>query len=226
MLPPSIIAIDGPAASGKGTVAIRVAQALGFSYLDSGALYRLLAYIAVQKLLDPHDEPSMIAQAEQMQVRFEGNEVYWENQRVSDAIRGEEIGKIASIVAAYPAVRQALLQWQRGCINAHGLVADGRDMGSAVFPEAVLKIFLTANVQIRAERRFKQLKEKGNNAILADILQDLQARDTKDQTRSASPLCQQPDALLLDTSAMGIDDAVQFVLGAYQTAVQNAKNAY
>lgn len=207
-----VIAIDGPSASGKGTVANRVAQILGFGYLDSGALYRVLAYLANAQGIDLSDEIYLAQLAHSLPVQFKQEAIIWQNQDISEAVRSEQTGTQASLIATLPSVRQALLTRQRAFVTGAGLVADGRDMASVVFPQAALKVFLTASVEIRAERRFKQLNQKRNNAILADILQDLQARDTRDTQRAVAPLVQLPDAILLDTSALTIDAAVDFIL--------------
>ena len=210
--PVPVIAIDGPSASGKGTVAARVAQALGFAYLDSGALYRLTALAARRAGVAWNDEAGVAHVAAKLDVRFEGESIRLAGDDVSEAIRSEEMSAGASQVAALPAVRQALLFRQRVFRSAPGLVGDGRDMGSVVFPDAQLKVFLTASVEVRAERRYKQLIAKGNSVILADLLQDLQERDARDSQRSVAPLQQGEGALLLDTTALSIDQAVEQVL--------------
>lgn len=213
-----VIAIDGPSASGKGTVAARVAQTLGFHYLDSGAIYRVTAYAAQQRGVALDDEAGLARLAAGLDLRFDGVEVWLEGVAVGDAIRTEEAGRAASKIAALPAVRAALLQLQHAFRRAPGLVTDGRDMGSVVFPDADLKVFLTASAEVRADRRYKQLIEKGFDANLAALLQDLQERDARDAARAAAPLQQTADAQLLETSNMGIDDAVNWVLVAYTKA--------
>ncbi len=207
-----VIAIDGPSASGKGTVAARVAAALKFSYLDSGALYRLTALAAQQAGVDWIDEPGVAAIALALDVEFSETDIRLDGQLVGDAIRTEDISAGASKVAALPAVRDALLFRQRAFNTAPGLVGDGRDMGSVIFPKAVLKVFLTASAEVRAERRYKQLIEKGLSANLPDLLQDLKQRDERDSQRSVAPLRQEPDARLLDTTALTIEQAVNQVL--------------
>ncbi|WP_028455878.1 (d)CMP kinase [Chitinilyticum litopenaei] len=209
----SVIAIDGPSASGKGTVAQRVAAVLGFHYLDSGALYRLTALAAEQAGVDWADEAGVAAVAEGLAVVFAGERVTLGGEDVSLAIRSEHIGVGASKVAALPAVRTALLQRQRDFARAPGLVGDGRDMGEVIFPHAQLKVFLTATAEARAERRYKQLTGRGEAADLAAIAADLAARDERDRNRPVAPLRQLPDARLLDTTAMGIEEAVATVLG-------------
>lgn len=214
----SVITMDGPSASGKGTVAARVAQALGFHYLDSGAIYRVTAYAAQQRGVALDDEVRLAQLAAGLDLRFDGVEVWLDGKAVGDAIRTEEAGRAASQIAALPALRAALLQLQRGFRKAPGLVTDGRDMGSVVFPDAELKVFLTASAEVRADRRYKQLIEKGFDANLLSLLQDLQERDARDAARAAAPLQQTADAQLLETSNMGIDDAVNWVLVAYTKA--------
>ena len=214
----SVIAIDGPSASGKGTVAARVAQALGFHYLDSGAIYRVTAYAAQQRGVALDDEVGLAQLAVGLDLRFDGVEVWLDGRAVGDAIRTEEAGRAASRIAALPALRAALLQLQRGFRKAPGLVTDGRDMGSVVFSDADLKVFLTASAEVRADRRYKQLIEKGFDANLSALLQDLQERDARDAARAAAPLQKTADAQLLETSNMGIDDAVNWVLVAYTKA--------
>ena len=211
-----VIAIDGPSASGKGTVAQRVAQVLGFHFLDSGALYRLLGLAAMKRGIALDAESQLADLAAQIDIRFEGENIWLDGMLVGDELRTEGAGAVASKVAALPLVRAALLERQRAFRRAPGLVADGRDMGSVVFPDAVLKIFLTASAEARAERRYKQLKEKGIDANIAALLHDIRARDERDTQRSAAPLQQAPGASLLDTTDMGIEQAVAEVLARYQ----------
>jgi len=211
-----VIAIDGPSASGKGTVAQRVAKTLRFHHLDSGALYRLVALAAAREGIDAGDEAKLAAIAARLPVRFEGEEIFLEAERVTDAIRTEESSFAASRVAALPAVRRALLDRQRSARKAPGLVAEGRDMGSIVFPDAELKVFLTASPEARAERRYKQLKEKGIAATLAALLQDLRERDARDVTRSVAPLKQSPGARPLDTTSMSAEQAAAQIVDWYR----------
>ena len=211
-----VIAIDGPSASGKGTVAQLVAARLGYHYLDSGALYRLLALAAQRDGVLLTDEAGLAELAERMEIRFEGNQIFLDGALVGDELRGEQCAAAASRVAALPRVRAALLNKQHAFRRAPGLVADGRDMGSVVFPDAVLKIFLTASAEARAERRYKQLMEKGIGANIAALLLDIRVRDERDTQRSASPLQQAPGASLLDTTALSIDEAVQSIEQAFQ----------
>ena len=210
--PVPVIAIDGPSASGKGTVSQRVAEALGWHYLDSGALYRLTALAARKVGVDWQDEAAVARIAATLPVQFSGGQTFLNGEVVDDQFRTEEMGIGASTVGALPAVREALLLRQRAFRQAPGLVADGRDMGSVVFSDATTKVFLTASAAIRAERRYKQLIDKGFSAKLADILQDLEERDARDAARTVAPLRQEPDAHLLETSALTIAQAVSQVL--------------
>ena len=207
-----VIAIDGPSASGKGTVAARVAAALGYAYLDSGALYRLTALAAQRAGLAWDDEIGVAEIAAGLDVIFSENDIQLNGELVGDAIRTENISAGASQVAALPAVREALLFRQRVFNTKPGLVGDGRDMGSVIFPQADLKIFLTASAEVRAERRYKQLIEKGFSANLPLLLSDLQQRDARDSQRSVAPLRQEVDAKLLDTTHLTIEQAVKQVL--------------
>lgn len=218
MSPAPVIAIDGPSASGKGTVAQLVAKALGFRYLDSGALYRLVALAAAREGVDTGDEREVAAVAARLPVSFDGDEVLLDDERVTDTIRTEECSIAASRVAALPGVRRALLDRQRSFRRPPGLVAEGRDMGSVVFPDAGLKVFLTASLEARAGRRYKQLKEKGITATLAGLLQDLRERDARDASRSVAPLKQSPGARQLDTTEMSAAQAAARIVGWYRGA--------
>ena len=211
-----VIAIDGPSASGKGTVAERVAAALGFRYLDSGSLYRLATLEALRRQV-PLDHPQALATAaREMEISFGNGELWLDGEDVTEAIRTEAVSAATSRVAASPEVREALLERQRGFRMAPGLVADGRDMGSVVFPDASLKVFLTAEVAIRAERRHKQLMEKGMYAKMPDVVEELRQRDARDSSRPVAPLKHYPDALFLDTTQLTIDQAVDRVLSWYR----------
>lgn len=221
--PVPVIAIDGPSASGKGTVARRAAERLGFRFLDSGALYRLVALAALRGGLDPAHEAALASLARDLRAEFRDSEIFLAGERVTDAIRSEECGLAASRVAALPAVRAALLERQRAFRRPPGLVADGRDMGSTVFPDAILKVYLTATPEERAQRRYKQLMDKGLCANMRDLLQDIGERDERDSARSAAPLQQMADARLLDTTALTIEQAVDSVLAMY--AEVSAKGA-
>ena len=206
-----VIAIDGPSASGKGAVASRVAEALGFHYLESGALYRLVALRALQTGTD-REEP-LAAIAASMPVVFQAGKIILDKQDVTEDVRSEACGNKASEVARLPSVRQALLKRQRAFRQPPGLVADGRDMGTIVFPDAALKIFLTASPEVRAERRYKQLIDKGIPANLRSLSRDLAERDERDRKRSVAPLVPAPDSQVLDSSALSIDQVVERVLG-------------
>ncbi|OGS95613.1 MAG: cytidylate kinase [Gallionellales bacterium RIFCSPLOWO2_12_FULL_57_18] len=210
-----VIAIDGPSASGKGTVAQRVAAKLGYHYLDSGALYRLLAMAAQRDGIALTDETGLAALAGRMEIRFEGEQIWLDGALAGDELRGEQCAAAASKVAAFPRVRDALLSKQHAFRRAPGLVADGRDMSSVVFPDAAIKIFLTASAEARAERRYKQLKEKGMDANITALLLDIHERDERDTRRSVAPLQQAVGANLLDTTALNIEQAVQEVLARY-----------
>jgi CMP/dCMP kinase len=205
-----VIAIDGPSASGKGTIAKRVAAALGFNYLESGALYRLVALLSLRQALE--DEPAIAKAAEDMDVVFQDDEILLEEQDVSSHIRHEQIGNRASEVARMPTVRQTLLKRQRAFRRAPGLVADGRDMGTVVFPDATLKIFLTASPEVRAQRRYKQLIEKGIAANLGALSRDLAERDERDAKRAVAPLVPAPDSQVLDSSALSVEAVADQIL--------------
>lgn len=212
-----VIAIDGPSGSGKGTVSRRVAEALGFHLLDSGALYRLVGLAGSRAGLDPADEPGHAAIAAAMEVRFGtgpgGGEAVWlAGEEVTDAIRTELAGSLASRVASIPAVRAALVGRQRRFAAPPGLVADGRDMGSVIFPQALLKVFLTASAEERAARRHKQLKDKGLNVSLAGLSREIAERDQRDSTRAVSPLVAAADAVTLDSTRLTPDAVVARVL--------------
>ncbi|MDQ2820669.1 MAG: (d)CMP kinase [Pseudomonadota bacterium] len=207
-----VITIDGPTASGKGTVAHLVAERLGFHLLDSGALYRLTALSALRRGVDLGDEHALAKTAEHLPARFVDGEIRLAGENVGQAIRAEEIGNLASRIAALPSVRQALFGLQLGFRKAPGLVADGRDMGTVIFPSAQLKIFLTASVAARAERRYKQLIDKGFSANIDDLLADLQARDDRDTHRLIAPLVPAEGAHVLDTSDKTVAEAVELVM--------------
>lgn len=218
-----VIAIDGPSASGKGTVAEAVAARLGFHYLDSGALYRLTALAALRREVPLDDEAALSEVARDLSPRFAERRIWLDGDDVSLELRSEQCAEAASRVAVLPRVRTALLERQRAFRQPPGLVADGRDMGSVVFPDARLKIYLTASAEVRAERRYKQLIEKGLCANLEDLLQEIRNRDMRDANRSVAPLELIPGAKLLDTSQMSIDAAVAQVLAWYDALDQQAK---
>ncbi len=206
-----VIAIDGPSASGKGTVAQIVANNLGYHYLDSGALYRIVALAALEKGIDWQAEEAIAKLVPQLNIAFAQGEIYLNNSNVSERIRTEKIGQGASQVAAHPMVRLALVNLQHSFRQTPGLVADGRDMASVIFPDATVKIFLTATAEVRAERRYKQLVSKGQKADYQKILMDLQDRDARDTNRATSPLIPDPEASLLETSELTVEEAVNIV---------------
>jgi len=211
-----IITIDGPSGAGKGTIAQNVACELGFHILDSGSLYRLTALASQDDGLELTDEAKIAELALNLPVTFEptesGLQIILRDEDVTEAIRKEEIGMRASKIAALPKVRKALLDRQRCFSEQPGLVADGRDMGTTVFPDAMLKIYMTATAEERAERRYKQLKVKGINANIAALVKDLKLRDEQDENRAVSPLAPAEDAILLDTTEMGIEEVTQKVI--------------
>lgn len=211
-----VIAIDGPSASGKGTIAARIASILNRDYLDSGALYRLTALFAQQRQIDWTNEEQIAQLAAVLPVIFIEGKILLNDLDVTHVIRSEEVGMNASKIAAYPLVRAALLQRQRDFLTARGLVADGRDMASVVFPNAELKIFLTASAQIRAKRRALQLGISVNSDEFKQILDDIEKRDTADRTRVVAPLQPVADAHILDTSSLNIEESVQKILDWYQ----------
>lgn len=210
--PVPVLAIDGPAASGKGTAAVRVARALGFHILDSGVLYRLVALAARERGIDLDDEPALEALAIGLPAAFRDGGVLLAGRAVDMAIRAEPISSAASRVAAHGRVRAALLARQRAFRRPPGLVAEGRDMGTVVFPDAKLKIFLVASPEARAERRYKQLMEKGLSATIQTLLQEILERDARDSTRSSAPLKPAADAHTLDTTDLSVEQVVERVL--------------
>ena len=211
-----MIAIDGPSASGKGTVAAKVAESLDFHFLDSGALYRLVGLAAMQRGIGLDDVPAIADAARNLSCSFQAGRIALDGADVTDAIRAEDVGVAASRVAALQPVRDGLLERQRAFRRAPGLVADGRDMGTVVFPDAGLKIFLTADAEERARRRYKQLIDKGMSASMDALLQDIRERDRRDSQRAAAPLTKAPDAVELDTTALSIEASVAKVLELYQ----------
>ena len=213
-----VIAIDGPTASGKGTVAQRVADVLGWHYLDSGALYRLVALRALEDGVAASDALALAALASRMQPQFSGGRIELEGRDVTDEIRREDVGNMASRIAVHPPLRAALLALQQGFRRPPGLVADGRDMGTVVFPDAQLKVFLTASTEARAERRYKQLSEKGFSSNMRTLLQELQARDDRDLQRSAAPLAPAEGAYQFDTSSLTIDEVVAQIINWFAAA--------
>ncbi len=214
----SVIAIDGPSGSGKGTIAGILARKLGWCLLDSGALYRLLAFAARNHGIDLANEGALKMLAAHLDVQFiaategHGQRIILEGEEVTEAIRNEQIGADASQVAALPAVREALLQRQRAFREAPGLIADGRDMGTVVFPDAPLKIFLTASAEERARRRYLQLKAKGDDVSLASLLEEIRARDERDTQRAIAPLKPALDAIQLDSTELSIEQVLERIL--------------
>ena len=209
-----VIAIDGPSASGKGTIAKRVADELSFHYLESGALYRLIALVSLRDRLT--DADALAEVAGQMAVGWVGEKILLSDQDVTLDVRTEEVSKRASEVAKIPEVRKRLLKRQRAFRRPPGLVADGRDMGTVVFPDATLKVFLTASPEVRAERRYKQLIDKGIPANLRSLSRDLAERDARDRNRTVAPLVPAPDSQVLDSSALSIDAVAELIVRWYR----------
>ncbi|MBD1390934.1 (d)CMP kinase [Neiella sp. HB171785] len=224
-----MIAVDGPSGSGKGTLCKRLAKQLGWQLLDSGAIYRVLALAALHHNVELDDEEALVALATHLDVAFEAREdsevvsVMLEGEDVSKAIRTEECGAAASKVAPFPKVREALLQRQRAFRTAPGLIADGRDMGTVVFPDAPIKVFLTASAEERARRRVSQLQSAGQSANIAQILADIQARDDRDMNRAVAPLKPADDALSLDTTTLSLDEVEAEVLAYAKTRLPELK---
>ena len=218
-----VIAIDGPSASGKGTIAGRVADQLGFHTLESGALYRLVALAAIRRGVAEGDESGLESMASGLEAKFAGGRIFLSGEDVTDELRAEALGILASAVAQLPSVRSALLVRQRAFRKPPGLVADGRDMGTVVFPDALLKVFLTASVHVRAERRYKQLNDKGIRANLASLSRDLAMRDERDANRAAAPLVPAPDAVMLDSSDLSVEEVVAQVVHQAREKLESLK---
>jgi CMP/dCMP kinase len=219
----TVITIDGPSGSGKGTLSQLVAQRLGFHLLDSGALYRLVALSALKQQANIQDEAIVAQIARCLEVRFDvqgdSTQILLAGENVTDAIRHETVGMNASLVAAYPLVRAALLKRQQDFAQAPGLVADGRDMGTIVFPQAPIKIFLTASAEARATRRFKQLQQKNVTVVMAELINDIKARDERDTNRAVAPLKPAEDALLIDSTSLTIEQVLNLMLAKADTTL-------
>jgi len=213
-----VITIDGPSGSGKGTIARMLADRFGLHCLDSGALYRLLGLSAEKAGVEASMVGELVALALAMQVEFKREQVFLNGQDVTLDIRSEQAGNAASKVASVPEVRKALLQWQRDYAREPGLVADGRDMGTVVFPQARVKIYLTASPEERAKRRYKQLKQKGLSANLANLVAEIRERDERDSNRSTAPLKPASDALVLESTALSIEEVLEQVVGSVLSA--------
>ena len=208
-----VITVDGPSGAGKGTISILLAKKLGWHFLDSGAIYRVLAIAAIHHQIPASDEAGLLPLASGLDVQFEthdnGTRIMLEGEDVSEAIRTEEVGAVASQIASLPAVREALLRRQRAFKQAPGLVADGRDMGTVVFPSAPVKIFLTASAEERANRRFNQLKTAGHDVSISRLLTDILARDERDANRTVAPLVPAEDALIIDSTHLSVDQVIE-----------------
>ena len=213
---PQVIAIDGPTASGKGTIAQRVAAVLGWHYLDSGALYRIVGLLALREAVSLDDGQALSQLAGQIEPVFQGERILLGGEDIALAIRAEQVGTAASRVAVHPPLRAVLVELQRRFRRSPGLVADGRDMGTVIFPDADLKVFLTASAASRAQRRYKQLIEKGFSANISDLLRDLEERDARDSARAVAPLKPAEGALVLDSTYLSIEQTVEAVLEAYR----------
>lgn len=216
----AVITIDGPAASGKGTIAQRVAKTLGFHYLDSGALYRIVTFLALQKGLTLEQERAIAQVARSMHPQFIDGQIFVDGQNITQAIRTEEVSRATSCVAAISEVRKALLDVQKAYAKAPGVVADGRDMGTTIFPRATLKVFLTASVDVRTERRALQLEAKGLVADRQAMKRDLEIRDQRDRERADSPLKPAQGAYILDTSDLTIEEVEKKILNWWSEVAQ------
>lgn len=212
-----VIAIDGPSGSGKGTISRLLAQQLGWHYLDSGALYRILAWVAHREKVEATDLEKLESLAHDLHVQFVDDQILFEGQDISQQIRSETLGDMASILAVEPRVRKALIDSQRELARSPGLVADGRDMGTVVFPDADLKIYLTAAAEERAQRRHKQLIDKGESVSLRALVRDIKARDERDRTRKVSPLIPAEDSVRVDSTGMSIEAVLGEVLKCWNS---------
>lgn len=219
-----VITIDGPSGAGKGTIAIKLAEKLSWHFLDSGAIYRVLGVAALHHQIDAEDEAGLIPLASNLDVSFDTqngeNRIILEGEDVTQSIRTEEVGALASKIASLPSIREALLRRQRAFREAPGLVADGRDMGTVVFPEANAKIFLTASAEERAQRRYNQLKESGHDVSIGRLLADIKARDERDTNRNVAPLKPADDALVLDSTELSIEQVLDLVIEFVNKQIQ------
>ncbi len=210
-----VITVDGPGGSGKGTIAMRLAEKLGWHFLDSGALYRLVAVAALDRGVHADDEESLGDVASNLDVTFgisgEGMVILLDGNYITGRLRSEKVSVMASEIATFPVVRAALVERQRAFRKPPGLVADGRDMGTVIFPDAILKIFLTASAEARAQRRYKQLKEKGESVNLSRLFRDIKKRDERDSSRAVSPLKPAPDAHVIDSTELGINEVLRVI---------------
>lgn len=211
----NVITIDGPTASGKGTVAQEVAKKLKFHYLDSGALYRLVALASQEAKIAGDDGAGLAKLAEKLEIAFEQNEVWLNKKQVTQLIRTETIGNLASVIALHAELRSALIDKQRAFLQEPGLVADGRDMGTVIFPDALLKIFLSASIQVRAARRYQQLNENGISASMSSLLQTIEARDMRDMSREIAPLKPAEDSYVIDSSELSVEQVVEQICAQY-----------
>jgi cytidylate kinase len=209
----NLITIDGPAGSGKGTIAKQLSEVLKLNYLDSGAIYRILGLHLIENNIPIDNEDLIKKSIEKANIQFSGHKISLNNRDVTDEIRTESIAKIASLIAANKTVRESILDLQRSFLKKPGLVAEGRDMGTVVFPEAKNKFFLTASVQERADRRYKQLISKGFDVSIADLVVEIQERDFRDINRSISPLVPAANAVIIDTTKLSPSQVVEFILG-------------
>ena len=216
-----VIAIDGPSGSGKGTISRLLAEQLGWHYLDSGALYRILAWVAQREGVGESEVEALEALAHNLHVQFVGDQILFEGRDIAAQIRSEKLGDMASLLAVNPRVRQALIPSQRELARPPGLVADGRDMGTVVFPDADLKIYLTAAPEERAQRRHKQLIDKGESVSLRALVKDIKARDLRDKTRSVSPLKPAEESVRVDSTGMSIEAVLGEVLGLWKSLKEN-----
>lgn len=215
-----VAAIDGPSGSGKGTIALAVVRQLGWHYLDSGALYRVIGYLAAKNNIELEDETALIELAGNLNIEFKNGSVWSCGAQIGDEIRTEEAGKRASMVAPIRSVREKLLIWQRSRAQPPGLVADGRDMGTVVFPDATCKIFLTAATEERAQRRFQQLREKGFDVSIHQLFKEISERDARDANRAISPLHPAEDAVVLDTTNLSIEVVVSEVMTLIRSSIK------